>query len=202
MPLVFFDRVCSDLDVSSVTVDDFKGAYKATEHLIEQGCRRIAHFGGNVDQAMYRHRIDGYKQALNDHHIPIEEDMIFTTKQMTDVVGSTLIENLFGTNNLPDGICSSNDNMAAGAMKFLMEHRVKIPEQVAVIGFSNALFTQWMTPPLSTVNEHSELMGNHAVSLLLEEIGQTDAARVPRSIILNPEVMIRGSSLRSKKEEK
>ena len=202
VPLVFFDRTCPDLDVSSVTVDDFKGAYRATEHLVKQGCRRIAHFGGNVDLTMYRQRVEGYKQALNHHHIPIDEDMIFFTNQMTDTMGSALIENLYRSKNLPDGICSSNDNLAAGAMKFLIEHRVKIPEQVVVTGFSNALFSQWITPSLSTVDQHSELMGKHAVSLLLEEIEQTSADCVPRNIVLNPELIIRGSSLRSKKEEK
>ena len=201
VPLVFFDRVCPDLDVSSVTIDDFKGAYKATEHLIKQGYRRIAHFGGNTDLALYRHRIDGYKQALTHHQIPIDEDMIFTTNQMTDTMGSMLIEKLYGSKNLPDGICSSNDNLAAGAMKFLMEHRIKIPEQVAVIGFSNALFSQWITPPLSTVDQHSELMGNHAANLLLEEIEQTGANCVSRNVVLNPELIIRGSSLRNSSQK-
>ena len=109
-----------------------------------------------------------------------------------------LIEKLYGSKNLPDGICSSNDNLAAGAMKFLMEHRIKIPEQVAVIGFSNALFSQWITPSLSTVDQHSELMGNHAANLLLEEIEQTGANCVSRNIVLNPELIIRGSSLRNR----
>ena len=196
VPLVFFDRTCPDLDVSSVTIDDFKGAYKATEHLVKQGCKRIVHFGGSVDLAIYRHRINGYKQALKHHQIPVDEEMIFSTKQLTDTIGSALIENLYNSKNLPDGICSSNDNLAAGAMKFLMEHRIRIPEQVAVIGFSNALFSQWMTPPLSTVDQHSELLGNHAINLLLEEIEQTATASVSRNIVLNPELIIRGSSQR------
>jgi len=198
VPLVFFDRVCADLDVSSVTIDDFKGAYKATEHLVQQGCRRIVYFGGSTDLAIYRHRLDGFRQAMNHHHIPIDEDLIFTTSQMTDIMGATLIETLYGSGNLPDGICSSNDNLAAGAMKFLMEHQVKIPEQVAVIGFSNALFSQWMTPPLSTVDQHSKLMGSHVASLLLEEIRQTAIGCVSRNIVLNPELIIRGSSQRNK----
>ena len=197
VPLVFFDRACLDLDVSSVTSDDLKGAYKATEHLIKQGCRRIAHFGGSADLSIYRNQMEGYKQALNHHHIPIDENIIFTTNQLSDTTGGTMIENLYKNKNLPDGICASNDNMAAGAMKFLIEHRIKIPEQVAVIGFSNALFSQWMTPPLSTVDEHSELMGKHAIRLLLEEIEQTAVDGIPHSIVLSPELIIRGSSLRS-----
>lgn len=196
VPLVFFDRTCPDLDVSSVTIDDFKGAYKAAEHLAIQGCRKIAHFGGSGGLAIYRRRLDGYQQALTHYQIPLDENMIFTTNQMTDTMGAELIETLYGSGNLPDGICSSNDNLAAGAMKFLMEHRVKIPEQVAVIGFSNALFSQWMTPPLSTVDQHSELIGNHAARLLLEEIEQTVSDSVSRNIVLNPELIIRGSSLR------
>jgi LacI family transcriptional regulator len=200
MPLVFFDRACPDLDVSSVTIDDYKGAYKATEHLVKQGCLQIAYFGGNTDLDIYRRRIDGYKQALINNHIPVDEKMIFTTNQMTDTIGSMLIENLYKDKNLPDGICAANDNLAAGAMKYLMEHNIKIPQQVAIIGFSNALFTQWMTPQLSTVDQHSELMGNHAVTLLLEEIEQTNDDCVSRNIVLNPELMIRGSSLRINEE--
>ena len=198
VPLIFFDRACPDLDVSSVTIDDFKGAYKATEHLIKQGCRRIAHFGGSIDLAIYRRRLEGYKQALMNQHIPVDEDLIFTTNQLTDTMGSVLIETLYKNHNLPDGICSSNDNLAAGAMKFLKRLCLKIPDQVAVIGFSNALFSQWMTPPLSTVDQHSNLMGNHAVNLLLEEIEQTATGYVSRNIVLNPELIIRESSLRSK----
>ena len=198
VPLAFFDRACYDLDVSSVTIDDFKGAYKATEHLVKQGCRRIAHFGGTVGLAIYQRRLEGYKQALMNHHITIDEDLIFTTSQMTDTMGGMLIETLYKNQNLPDGICSSNDNLAAGAMKFLMGRRIKIPEQVAVIGFSNALFSQWITPPLSTVDQHSELMGSHAASLLLEEIEQTATDGVPRNIVLNPELIIRESSLKSR----
>ena len=198
VPLIFFDRSCTDLEVSSVTIDDFKGAYKATEHLVKQGCRRIAHFSGNTNLAIYRHRLNGYKQALTDLQIPIEKELIFTTDQLTDTMGSKLIEALYENKNLPDGICSSNDNLAAGAMKFLIEHRVKIPEQIAVIGFSNTLFSQWMTPPLSTVNQHSELMGIHAVNLLLEEIEKAATGCVSRNIVLNPELIIRESSLRCK----
>lgn len=197
VPLVFFDRVCPDLDVSSVTIDDFKGAYKAAEHLVKQGCRRIAYFGGSTNLAIYRHRLDGYKQALKNYKIPVNEAMIFTTNQLTDTMGSDLIETLYKNKNLPDAICSSNDNLAAGAMKFLLEHSVKIPEDIAVIGFSNALFSQWMTPSLSTVNQHSELMGRHAATILLEEIEHKTVEYVSRSIVLNPELIIRGSSLKN-----
>ena len=198
VPLVFFDRICPTLDVSSVVIDDFKGAYKAAEHLIQQGCRRIAHLSGSMELNIYRNRLEGYKQALKNYNIPIEEEMIFTTTQMTDTMGSTFIEKLYVSKNLPDGICSSNDNLAAGAMKFLIQKGVKIPEQVAITGFSNALFTQWMTPLLSTVDQHSELMGCNAVTLLLEEIEKNGDGCVSRNIILNPDLIIRGSSERRK----
>ena len=201
IPLIFFDRICPDLDVSSVTIDDYKGAYKATEHLVKQGCRRIAHFGGSTGLDIYRRRLDGYKQALMNHQIPVDKELIFETNQMTDTKGSMLIEALYESKNQPDGIFSSNDNLAAGAMKFLKERNVKIPEKVAVIGFSNALFSQWMTPTLSTVDQHSELMGTHAVNLLLEEIKQTTASCVSRNIVLNPELIIRESSLREKQKK-
>ena len=196
VPLIFFDRSCPDLEVSSVTIDDFKGAYKATEHLVKQGCRRIAHFSGNTHLSIYRNRLDGYKRALTNLQIPIEKELIFETDQLTDTMGSKLIETLYESRNLPDGICSSNDNLAAGAMKFLIEHHVKIPEQIAVVGFSNALFSQWMTPSLSTVDQHSELMGIHAINLLLEEIEQMATGSVARNIVLNPELIIRESSVR------
>ena len=198
VPLVFFDRACPELSVSSVTVDDFKGAYKATEHLVKQGCRRIAYFGGNTGLAIYRRRLEGYQQALLNLQIPVDENLMVTTNQLTDTTGSMLIEEMFQKQKLPDGICSSNDNLAAGAMKFLKSRRIKIPEQVAVIGFSNALFSQWMTPTLSTVDQHSELMGIHAINLLLDEIEQTATGCVSRNIVLNPELIIRESSLRNK----
>ncbi len=195
-PLVFFDRTCPDLDVSSVTIDDFKGAYKATEHLIRQGCQQIAHFSGSLNLAIYHNRLNGYRQALIDYGLPVYDHMVFITHELTDTMGSMLIKKMYDDKKLPDGICSSNDNLAAGAMKFLIEHKIKIPEEVAVIGFSKTLFSQWITPPLSTVDQHSELMGNHAARLLLDEIEQLTTKVVPYHMVLDPELVIRASSTR------
>lgn len=202
IPLVLFDRVNEELEVNTVINDDYQGGFKATSHLIEQGCTKIAHFMGKERLNIYEERLRGYKDALRKHNLPINEDWILKgdlideTEQVLEV-GRKLTRRLLGSDKVPDAIFSSSDFAAMGAMQVLKERNIKIPEEMALVGFSNDLSTSFIDPPLTTVDQHTKLMGNFAAELFLEQANANkNDTFTPRKTVLNPELIVRESSKR------
>ncbi len=198
VPLVLFDRVNENLGVSTVVIDDFLGAYKATKHLIEQGCSRIAHFAGLQHINIYRERFRGYTQALFEAGLPVEDSLVLYFKDLLVEDGNAGMQQLLALENPPDAVFSASDYAALGAMQMLKEKRLRIPEDVALVGFANEPFTSFVEPALSTVDQHSQQMGMAIARLFFEEIQAPKQSRVSRQVILTPELLIRGSSLRLK----
>lgn len=193
VPLILFDRVNDNLDVGSVVVDDYLGAFKATEHLIEQGCRRIVHFSGPQNLNIYKERRRGYQEALEKHNIPVDEDLILQSNLLLED-GYELAKKLLEFDELPDAIFSASDFSAVGAMEVLKEQGIEIPDQVAIVGFSNEQFTSFVDPGLSTVDQQSKQMGMFTARLFLDYMdGKIATATAPKTV-LNPELIIRGSS--------
>lgn len=196
LPLILFDRFNESIDSDVVAIDDYKGAYKAVAHLIEQGCKKIAHISGYQHVHIYNERLRGYKQALLDNGMPFDENLILES-DMTLNHGRELTKNLFKITPFPDAIFASNDYTALGAIQTLKEHNINIPEQVAVVGFSNESFTSFVTPAISSVEQHSRKMGEIAAQLFLDQISenaQSEGSNVPRKTILTPELIVRESS--------
>lgn len=173
MPIVFFDRMVNGLDASSVVVDDFGGAYRATEHLIRQGRKRIAHLAGPENLMISRSRRKGYLQALEDFGFKAEPDYIITAG-LTIEEGATALRSLLQNGTKPDAIFAANDPVAIGAMKALKEEGFKIPEDVAIVGFSDEPITSLIDPPMTTVAQPGYDMGQLATNLLLQQIDQKD----------------------------
>lgn len=194
VPLILFDRKVESLGVSAVTIDDFRGAYLATDHLIRQGCRRIAHFSGPQHIDIYRKRLQGYSQALQDRDIKPDEALILDCPSDVET-GKACAAELLKLSHPPDAIFSSSDYAALGAMQFLKSQGILIPQQIAIVGFANEPFTSYVEPALSTVDQHSHRMGRHAARLFLQEIEQSRNTD-PRKTILQPELIIRASSLK------
>lgn len=195
IPLVFFDRVNDKIGASTVSIDDCSGAYQATQHLIEQGCKRIAHFAGLQHIGIYQERLRGYMEAMRDNGLHIEESLILHTNNLFPEDGMAGMRHLLATKNIPDGIFSASDYAALGAMQVLKEHKISIPQQVALAGFANEPLGYFVEPGLTTVNQHGLQMGTAAAKLFLEQIEQDQYA--PRKMVLSPELLIRGSSLRT-----
>lgn len=195
VPIVLFDRVTEDLGASTVVVDDYLGAYRATEHLIQQGCRRVAHFAGQQHLNIYSYRLRGYREALERHGLEFDEQLvIYSNLQVED--GRAGMERLLALSPPPDALFAASDYSAVGAMQVLKERGLRIPQDVALVGFANELFTSFVEPALTTVDQHSEEMGTMAAKLLLEEIQTTDQKFSPRKTVLLPELIVRASSLR------
>lgn len=196
VPLILFDRVSDALNVSSVVVDDYAGAFAATKHLIEQGCKRIAHIGGQQHVSIFNQRLKGYIDALNTHNIPVNEDLIVYGKVSIES-GRECMKKLLGGKLQPDAVFCVEDFTALGALQSIKSANKKIPDEIAIIGFANEAFGEYLTPSLSTVNQQTVRMGEEAAKLFFEGIGKPELHKgKPRKLVLEPELICRQSSIK------
>lgn len=195
IPLILFDRQDESIDAAAVVIDDYLGAYKATEHLILQGAKRITHFSGPKNVSIYRERRRGYEEALRRYNIEVDEKLIIDSNLKLEDGRQHGLDIVRWT-ELPDAIFSSSDYSAMGAMEVLKEHRIKVPEEVAIVGFSNEPFTSFVEPALTTVEQHSRKMGEFAAQLFLDQMQGKDVSITRRKTVLVPELIIRASSLK------
>ncbi|WP_026135505.1 LacI family DNA-binding transcriptional regulator [Nafulsella turpanensis] len=194
IPLVFFDRVCEELNTSRVMVDDHDGAFKATEHLIETGCRRIAHISGPEQLSISKNRRQGYLDALQKHNIPVREELILHSSfKEEDVAVHT--HTLLDLPNPPDAIFAVNDLVAVQAMLVIKERGMKIPEDIAMVGFTNTPVSAFIEPSLTTVAQPAYQIGHISAKHILEQINHPQDF-IPQSIVLKTELIVRNSSRR------
>jgi LacI family transcriptional regulator len=202
MPVVFYDRNYNSPSASKVIVDDYNGAKEAVNHLIAQGCKRIAHIEGAPGLSISTDRLGGYMDALKENKIKIEESLIqkCPSGSMEDAKQTT--RKLMALPAPPDGIFCNTDVMAMGAMMAIKEKGLKIPEDVAVVGFSNWSFSELTEPSLSSVDQPGYEMGQEAARLLIRQIEVKDKDVVeytPETKVLKTKLIVRNSSLRKKK---
>ena len=199
IPLVFFDRVVEGFEgnnISAVVLDDYQGAYQVVTHLIEQGCTRIAHFTGPLHLNIHKNRHQGYLDALTAHGLPIDERLI-TFCEMSQKGGTQAMRKMLRLSLPPDGVFSSNDLAAVGAQQVAKSYRLRVPEDIAIVGFSNEPFTALTEPTLSSVDQGCEHMGKTAVRLLQKMIKNgPERQRAPANIVLKPRLLVRESSQR------
>ena len=196
VPLILFDRVTDALEVSSVVVNDYAGAFAATKHLIEQGCKKIAHIGGQQHVNIFNQRLKGYIDALNVHNIAVNEDWIIHGKVSIES-GRECMQQLLSMRHQPDAIFAVEDFTALGAIQAIKAVDKKIPGDIAIIGFANEAFGEYITPSLSTVNQQTARMGQEAANLFFERLGSLDQYAVPpRKLVLQPELICRNSSIK------
>jgi len=200
IPLVFFDRILLGTEVNAVLLDDYAGGFLSTEHLIEQGCRRIGHFTGPQHLGIYKHRRQGYLDALQKHGLPASEDLVVYCNTMTVETGRQAMEQLLHLPARPDAIFSSSDAAVAGALQVLEAHGLRAPDDVALTGFSNEMFTSLTKPMLTSVDQRCEQMGEAAVRLFLQ-LRQKEGSGPPQHVVLKPELRVRASSLRRDAKE-
>jgi LacI family transcriptional regulator len=196
IPLIMFDRSNEEVGVSQVVIDDYFGAYKSVEHLIEQGCKRIAHFTNIRKISIYKERLRGYKDALHDHGIEFDPALVVESNLQLEDGRNSMLKLLLKSKTIPDAIFSASALGAVGAMQVLKEKKIRIPDQVALVAFSNEVYTSFTDPPLTAVDQHSTRMGNAAADVFLEEISRKDKLFIPNTTVLRPELIIRASSLR------
>jgi len=195
VPFVLIDRKLDGLAANFVGVDDEKVGLLATEHLIEMGCRRIAHIGG-VQISTASGRLEGYKRALHKHQLWIGDEYIVAAKRMDDSADSAgyyAAMQLLSREPRPDGIFCYNDPGAIGAMRAILENGLRIPEDVALIGSGNLHLDTALRVPLSTIDQQNQRIGQCAANLAIDLIGE-EKQKQPSSILLSPKLLVRESS--------
>lgn len=195
VPLILFDRASDELGVPSVVIDDFKGAYLATEHLIQQGYQRIAHIAGQQHIKIFNDRLRGYVHALRAHGRPLDDDLIQYGKISIES-GRHCAQKLLYAAHPPDAIFAVEDFTALGAMQAIKESGLGEPWRIGLVGFANEAFSAYLSPGLSTVVQQTVKMGEEAARLFMEIIADKKKMYVPKKVILEPELIVRASSVK------
>lgn len=194
IPVVFFDRVADCQGCMSVIIDNYKAGYEATAHLIEQGCKRIIHLGGNLLRNVYSERFRGYRQALHDNGIEFNQKLVFIS-DLTEQSGREIMIRVLKTNLQPDGIFAANDTSAVAAILEMQEAGVKVPDDIAVAGFNNEPVSQVIRPNLTTVNYPAREIGEIAATALIDKLNNSQSINYS-TIVLKHSLIVRQSSLR------
>lgn len=173
IPIVFFDRACNEIESSKVLVDDYEGAVSAVNHLIEKGYKRIAHIAGPKHLSISQSRLNGYISTLNANGLPIIESYIIPGG-LHRIDGRSAVKKLKSLPEMPDAIFAVNGPVQLGAYTQIKEYGFRIPQDIALIGFSDDPMSSLVDPPLSTVGQPAYEMGVAAANLLLEEINHKE----------------------------
>lgn len=193
IPLVFYDRVPSDFNGYTITGDDFRGGYLATEHLIKQGCKRIAHFSGILTCNLYQQRLGGYKAALAQYGLPFDESLVYVHNLTADAAIAASRQ-LLSQEALPDGLFSTNDTSAIAFIQEARHFNIQIPEQIKVVGYSNDSSARIISPSLSTIEQSGYSMGQKAVETLVQLINQDETVKITQNYVFPVELIERASS--------
>ncbi len=193
IPIVFYDRACNIPNTDRVIVDDFDGSYNIVEHMINMGCKRIAHLATNQDLLIGRNRKNGYIQALKDHNLEIDEEIILRCD--TDQQARLCVPYLLSLPKKIDGIFAVNDLTAITAMSIVKKSGYVVPRDIAVAGFSNGIYSSMTDPPLTTIEQHGFEVGKKAAELLIERI-QSDVIYETRVEQIKTDLIIRESTRR------
>lgn len=195
LPVVLFDRIIAGKAFPMVSMDNIKGAFLATEHLLEQGYRQIAHIAGPPELLVSRQRIQGYRQALQKWNIPFREEYLIPSGFRINN-GEEAMQALLELETPPDAVLAVSDNAAVGAKQVIEARRYRIPQDMGLIGFNGEPLSEVVRPSLTTVSLPMSEMGRVSIRLLLKHIVHSEEAPAQETILLSPELMIRESSQR------
>ena len=198
IPFVQFDKISKLIPSSKVIINDQKAAMEAVQHLIDKGCKKIAHIRGPENPQNAIDRFIGYKKALEKNGIQYDSKLVYTCKNVTFEEGLEFAKQIVEDHPDVEGIFVITDLVAVGVLAYFNEKRIQVPNQIAIIGFSNWFMSQVITPKLSTVDQPSYEMGVAAFSLLLEEMicRKDGKVFIPRTIELETSIIERDSSLK------
>lgn len=192
IPLVFYDRIAPGIPGDQVIINDKEAAYQATKHMIDQGRRHIAHFAGPQNLVIGQQRKEGFLKAVSEAGLETDPDFIVEADNF-EKAQQAIMAFITGK-KVPDGIFAVNDITAIGAMKSLQKQGLKIPDDVALVGFSDGRFSGITEPSLSSVDQHGYEMGITATEMLLKRILENKLQYPPEIKILEGDLIIRGSS--------
>lgn len=193
IPIVFFDRVIDSLPADQVVADDYQGAFLAVNHLIEKGCRRIAHFAAPQNLQIGKSRLSGYHDALLKHNIPFDHNLVLLAD--TFETARKAAHDILRKPNAPDGFFAVNDMSAIAIIKAAKELGKKVPEEVKVVGFENSKSAALSEPELTTVDQFGFELGREACLMLLKRLkDKNQESFTPTRKIIKTKLVVRSSS--------
>ena len=193
IPMVFYDRIVPGLFADQVIIDDLDASYRATKHLIDTGRTKIAHFAGPQKLLIGQQRKEGYLQAMNEAGLEVDDDLIVEADSFEKA--RLAIMKFYTLKKDFDGLFAVNDLTAIGAMQTLQKRGVKVPDEVAIVGFSDGRFSGITDPTLTSVDQHGYEMGTVATEMLLKRIVAKNNEEPFETKILNANLIVRGSSV-------
>lgn len=195
IPVIFFDRVEEQGESTKVIIDNHAAGYQATKHLIDQGCERIVLVTASLQRNVYAQRHKGYADALRDSNIPFRKDLVLI-KDLSEQCGVEAALQILKMNPRPDGAFITNDFSAAVCMQTLKDHGIRIPHDIAVVGFNNDAISKLVEPQLTTVDYPGINMGEIAARNLVNHLKGVSDLKATNTIIVNSDLIIRQSSLK------
>ncbi len=196
IPVIFFDRVEEQSDQTNVIIDNYKCGYQATEHLIEQGCKKIVLVTASLKRNVYARRYMGYKDALAKNGIPFNEKYVLI-KDLSEQCGVEAAEEILKMKPFPDGAFITNDFSAAVCMQTLKEHGLQIPRDIAVVGFNNDAIGKIIEPQLTTIDYSGIDMGEVAARCLTNHLKGVSNIQHTNTIVVRSNLIVRKSSLKN-----
>jgi len=195
IPVIFFDRVEEKTESTKVIIDNYKCGYQATQHLIEQGCRRIVLVTANLKRNVYAQRYKGYKDALFDNNIPFNDKYVLI-KDLSQESGVEAALEILKMNPLPDGAFITNDFSAAVCMQTLKKNGIEIPDDIAIVGFNNDAICKLVVPQLTTIDYPGMEMGEITARNLINHLKGVSDIKQTQIIVIRSGLIVRESSLR------
>jgi LacI family transcriptional regulator len=177
-----------------VVIDNQKAAYNITKHLLDQGCRRIMHLGGNMLRNVYADRLKGYKLALKEHKIPFEDKLVLVS-ELNEKAGTDAAGHILKMKEKPDAVFAA---AAVHCMIRLKQYGIEIPSEIAFAGFNNDPISKVIEPNLTTVDYSGYNIGEAAASVLTNHLNGLSSIKTTNIIVLRSDIIIRESSLKNK----
>ncbi len=197
IPVIFFDRVDENSEQTHVIIDNYRSGYLATQHLIEQQCRNIAMLTASLARNVYAQRHRGYTDALFDAGMKYNKNMVLV-KDLSEQSALDAAHEILKMKPLPDGLFVTNDFIAAVCMQELKRHGIRVPEDIAIVGFNNDAISKIIEPQLTTINYPGRDMGEITARSLISHLKGTGSINATNRIIVKSELIIRESSVRKK----
>jgi LacI family transcriptional regulator len=188
IPLVFFDRVCDDIPTAQVLTDDFESGYRATAHLIKQGCRRIAFLSMSGNLLIINERLKGYEKAHREHNLEVESSSVICCTHNEDT-NLSLIRQLLTSQKRPDGIVGSVEKVTTEAYSVCHELNLDIPQEIKIIGFAHLQIAHLLNPALSTIKQPAFEMGKTAAAILFRAL-EKPKSNYSKEVIVIPSLLI------------
>lgn len=197
VPVVFFDRVEQDGKNTVVIIDNFECGYAATQHLINQGCRRIVHVTSCLNRNVYAQRLSGYKQALRLNELPFDDTLLIVEDELSKKAGEEAAARILNMDPRPDGAFITNDFVAAACIQMLKQYGLLIPQDIAIVGFNNDTIGELIEPALTTIHYPGKDIGELAAQNLINQINGRNDLNPTNTIIVPSGLIVRDSSLKS-----